>query len=142
MLDSRVHTQQQGQVRGLVPGVHGGLDHRLPRHVHVHQGEDGLLALKGHRERHGLLTIGGGVNYRSKAYSDGNNPVTGDAFRFQQDGYTLVALMARYAVTPQLQLQANVDNLFDKKFYSNMGSFSQYRYGAPRNFTIGATYRF
>ena len=60
------------------------------------------------------LTIGGGVNYRSKAYSDGNNPVTGDAFRFQQDGYTLVALMARYAVTPQLQLQANVDNLFDK----------------------------
>ncbi|WP_394440999.1 TonB-dependent siderophore receptor [Sphingobium naphthae] len=88
------------------------------------------------------LTIGGGVNYRSKAYSDGNNPVTGDAFRFQQDGYTLVALMARYAVTPQLQLQANVDNLFDKKFYSNMGSFSQYRYGAPRNFTIGATYRF
>ena len=62
--------------------------------------------------------------------------------RFQQDGYTLVARMARYAVTPQLQLQANVDNLFDKKFYSNMGSFSQYRYGAPRNFTIGATYRF
>ncbi len=88
------------------------------------------------------LTVGGGINYRSKAYSDGNNPVTGDAFRFQQDGYTLVALMARYAVTPQLQLQANVDNLFDEKFYSNMGSFSQYRYGAPRNFTIGATYRF
>ncbi|WP_062733787.1 TonB-dependent siderophore receptor [Sphingobium abikonense] len=88
------------------------------------------------------LTIGGGVNYRSKAYSDGTNPITGAAFRFQQDGYTLVALMARYAVTPQLQLQANVDNLFDEKFYSNMGSFSQYRYGPPRNFTIGATYRF
>ena len=88
------------------------------------------------------LTVGGGINYRSKAYSDGANPVTGAAFRFQQDGYTLVALMARYAVTPQLQLQANVDNLFDEKFYSNMGSFSQYRYGAPRNFTIGATYRF
>ena len=88
------------------------------------------------------LTVGGGINYRSKAYSDGANPITGAAFRFQQDGYTLVALMARYAVTPQLQLQANVDNLFDEKFYSNMGSFSQYRYGAPRNFTIGATYRF
>ena len=88
------------------------------------------------------LTIGGGVNYRSKAYSEGDNPVTGVPFRFQQDGYTLVSLMARYAVTEQLQLQANVENLFDKKYYSQMGSFSQYRYGAPRNFTISANYRF
>jgi len=88
------------------------------------------------------LTIGGGINYRSKAYSDGTNPVTGDPFRFQQDGYTLVSLMARYAVSEQLQLQANVENLFDKTYYSQMGFFSQYRYGAPRNFTIGATYKF
>src|SRR5690606_12388591 len=51
------------------------------------------------------LTIGGGINYRSKAYSSGANPVTNVPFRFQQDGYTLVSLMARYAVTEQLQLQ-------------------------------------
>ena len=88
------------------------------------------------------LTVGGGINYRSKAYSDGANPITGAAFRFQQDGYTLVSLMARYAVTEQLQLQANVENLFDKKYYSQAGSFSQYRYGAPRNFTISANYKF
>ncbi len=88
------------------------------------------------------LTIGGGVNYRSKAYSDGTNPGTGAAFRFQQDGYTLVSLMARYAVTEQLQLQGNIENLFDKKYYSQAGSFSQYRYGAPRNFMISANYRF
>lgn len=90
------------------------------------------------------LTIGGGVNYRSKAYSDGDNPylVPATPFRFQQDGYTLVNLMARYAITEQLQLQANVDNLFDKQYYSQAGSFSQYRYGAPRNFTISANYKF
>ncbi len=90
------------------------------------------------------LTVGGGVNYRSKAYSDGTIPGTTPAvpFRFQQDGYTLVSLMARYAVTEQLQLQANVENLFDKKYYSQAGSFSQYRYGAPRNFTISANYKF
>lgn len=93
------------------------------------------------------LTIGGGVNYRSKAYSDGLNPVLSTPtdpvpFRFQQDDYVLVNLMARYAVTEQLQLQANVENLFDKKYYSQMGFFSQYRYGAPRNFTIGANYKF
>ncbi|BBC99188.1 outer-membrane receptor for ferric coprogen and ferric-rhodotorulic acid [Sphingobium sp. YG1] len=88
------------------------------------------------------LTVGGGINFRSKAYSEGLNPVTAAPFRFQQDGYTLVNLMARYAVTEQLQIQGNIENLFDKKYYSQMGFFSQYRYGAPRNFTISANYKF
>lgn len=88
------------------------------------------------------LTIGGGINYRSKSYSDGDNPYTSAPFRFQQDGYTLVSLMARYAVTEQLQFQANIENLFDEKYYSQIGSFSQYRYGAPRNFTISVNYKF
>lgn len=88
------------------------------------------------------LTFGGGVNYRSKAYSDGVNPVTSAPFRFQQDGFTLVSLMTRLAVNENFQLQANVENLLDKKYYSQMGFFSQYRYGAPRNFTISATYNF
>jgi len=87
-------------------------------------------------------TVGGGINYRSKAYSEGENPVTSEPFRFQQDGYTLVSLMARYAVTEQFQLQANLENLFDKKYYSQMGFFSQYRYGSPRSFTISASYNF
>lgn len=90
----------------------------------------------------GGLTIGGGVNYRSKAYSSGANPVTGEPFRFQQDGYALVNLMARFTVSDNLQLQANVENLLDKTYYSQMGFFSQYRYGEPRNFTVGATYKF
>lgn len=88
------------------------------------------------------FTIGGGVNYRSKAYSTGTNPVTAAPFTFLQDGYALVNLMARFAVTEKLQLQANVENLLDKTYYSQVGFYSQYRYGAPRNFTIGASYRF
>jgi outer membrane receptor for ferric coprogen and ferric-rhodotorulic acid len=90
---------------------------------------------------HGL-TIGGGVNYRSKAYSAGLNPVTAASFRFQQNSYALVSLMARLAVTEQVQVQANLENLFDKKYYSQTGFFEQYRYGAPRNFSITGTYRF
>jgi outer membrane receptor for ferric coprogen and ferric-rhodotorulic acid len=88
------------------------------------------------------LTIGGGVNYRSKAYSTGPNPVTNAAFRFQQDAYTLVNLMVRYALTERLQLQANFENVLDKPYYSQIGFYSQYRYGEPRNFTLGANYRF
>ncbi|AUW58566.1 TonB-dependent siderophore receptor [Sphingobium sp. SCG-1] len=88
------------------------------------------------------LTVGGGVNYRSKAYTDGSNPVTNTPFRFQQDGYALVSLMARYAVNDNLQLQANIENLTDKTYYSQIGFYSQYRYGAPRNFNVSANYRF
>lgn len=90
----------------------------------------------------GDLTVGGGVNYRSKAYTDGVNPVTAAPFRFQQDGYTLVSLMARYNVSDALQIQGNVENLLDKKYFSQIGFYSQYRYGLPRNFTVSANYRF
>ena len=88
------------------------------------------------------FTIGGGVNYRSRAYTPSTNPVTGAPFDFQQKGYALVNLMARFDVTEQLQLQANVENLLDKTYYSQVGFFSQYRYGAPRNATISANYKF
>jgi outer-membrane receptor for ferric coprogen and ferric-rhodotorulic acid len=88
------------------------------------------------------LTVGGGVNYRSEAFTFGANPVTGDQFRFTQKGFALVNLMARYALTDQVELQANVENLLDKTYNSQMGTFSQFRYGAPRNFTVGASYRF
>ncbi|WP_062769565.1 TonB-dependent siderophore receptor [Sphingopyxis terrae] len=90
---------------------------------------------------HGL-TFGGGVNYRSKAYSVGSNPVTNAPFRFQQDGYALVSLMGRLAVNETFSVQANLENLFDKTYYAQIGFYSQYRYGAPRNFTLSANYKF
>jgi outer membrane receptor for ferric coprogen and ferric-rhodotorulic acid len=88
------------------------------------------------------FTFGGGVNYRSKAYSAGANPVTSAPFRFQQDGYALVSLMARLNVTEQFSVQGNLENLTDKKYFGQIGFYSQYRYGAPRNFTLSANYKF
>ncbi|WP_076745478.1 TonB-dependent siderophore receptor [Sphingomonas jeddahensis] len=90
----------------------------------------------------GGLTFGGGANYRSAAYSVGTVPGSTTPFRFEQDGFVTVNLMARLAVTEQVSLQANVDNLLDETFYSQVGNFSQYRYGRPRNFTVSANYRF
>lgn len=88
------------------------------------------------------LTFGGGVNYRSKAYSAGANSVTGTPFRFQQDGYALVSLMMRLDVNEQFSLQANLENLTDKKYFAQIGFYDQYRYGAPRNLTVSANYKF
>lgn len=90
---------------------------------------------------HGF-TFGGGVNYRSKAYSAGLNSVTGAPFRFQQDGYALVSLMARLDVTEQFSVQGNLENLTDETYFAQIGFYDQYRYGAPRNFTISANYKF
>jgi len=84
------------------------------------------------------LTVGGGVNYRSSAVSNLN----GVPFQLRQKGFTLVNLMARLALTEQVQVQANVENLFDKSYYSQVGNFSQYRYGKPRNFNVSVNYAF
>lgn len=84
------------------------------------------------------FTFGGGVNYRSSAYSATN----GVPFQLRQKGFALVNLMARLAVTEQFEVQANVENLLDKTYYSQVGNFSQYRYGEPRSFMVSANYRF
>lgn len=88
------------------------------------------------------LTLGGGATWRSYAYTNATNPVTLAPTRIEQDQYALVNLMARYDLNDQVSLQANVDNLLDETYYSQIRYFSQYRYGAPRNYTIALTYRF
>jgi outer membrane receptor for ferric coprogen and ferric-rhodotorulic acid len=88
------------------------------------------------------LTIGGGVNWQSEAYSASVNPVTGAPFNFAQKSFTLVSLMARYAINDQLSVQANVENLTDKTYYAQTGFYSQYRYGEPRNYTVALKYAF
>lgn len=88
------------------------------------------------------LTVGGGVTWRDTIYSLASNPVTAASTRIQQKSFALVNLMARYDITDSLTVQANIDNLFDEKYYSQISYFSQYRYGAPRNFTVSLTHRF
>ena len=48
--------------------------------------------------------------------------------------------MPRYQIDKQFALQLNVHNLLDKTYYS--GLTQQYNYGAPRNFSLGATWSF
>ena len=87
------------------------------------------------------LTLGGGVNWQNETYSEGINPI-GQADRLTQDAYALVSLMARYAITDDLNLQFNAANVTDEKYYSQVGYFSSYRYGTPRNYTLSLNYRF
>lgn len=86
------------------------------------------------------LTVGGGVNWQSDSYSEGGT------VRIEQEAYSLVNLMARYDLADNMDLQFNLENLLDEKYYAYMSAsgpaYSVYHYGAPRNFSVSFNYRF
>lgn len=84
------------------------------------------------------LTIGGGLTWQSLIYQSATAP-SGTVLA-QQNAYALASLMARYTLTPKVSLSVNVDNLFDKSYYSMMGFYNQGLYGPPRK--VMATLRF
>lgn len=87
------------------------------------------------------LTLGGGLNWESSNYTVATNPV-GNPDKLKQDSFALVNLMARYQISPSLQAQLNLNNVFDEEYYSQIGFYSQLAYGAPRNVTASLRYDF
>lgn len=86
------------------------------------------------------LTVGGGVNWQNKVWQNVSAPEGNGTWHAGQGSYALVNLFGRYQVTRQLSVQANLNNLLDKKYDT---SVSQYVvYGAPRNVTVTANYSF
>lgn len=89
----------------------------------------------------GKYSFGGSVNWQDKFYSDVTNPL-GDSERLTQDDVVVVNLMAKYELTKNLSAQLNINNLFDKDYYSNIVYDMQYIYGDPRNTTVSLKYKF
>ncbi|CAL95610.1 ferric-rhodotorulic acid/ferric-coprogen receptor FhuE [Azoarcus olearius] len=88
------------------------------------------------------LTVGGGINWEGENYTAVTNPVTGAAEKLKQRPYALVNLMARYQISKAVSAQLNVNNLFDKTYYSQIGFYNQLAYGAPRNAQLTLKYQF
>ncbi|NOL49587.1 TonB-dependent siderophore receptor [Pelistega europaea] len=87
------------------------------------------------------LTIGGGVNWFSHTERQVTNPSRQNV-TIDYKPYAVVNLMARYKFNKHSTLMLSVNNLFDKKYYTNNGQFSQYQYGAPRNIQASFQYEF
>ncbi|GAA5233126.1 TonB-dependent siderophore receptor [Verticiella sediminum] len=83
------------------------------------------------------LTLGGGVRWQSKIYSENQGP-NQDA-TFTQPAYAVVDLLARYDISPRLSTALHVYNLFDKSYYLSTGSSY---YGSPRAFVVSLTGRY
>lgn len=81
------------------------------------------------------LTLGGGVSWEGENYTNLTAP-SGATVRASQESFALANLMARYQINEQLSAQLNVDNLFDKTYYSQIGFYSQLAYGEPRNISL------
>ena len=85
------------------------------------------------------LTLGAGVNWQSGTRTQVASP-SGEA-TFNQGEVTQVSLMARYQFTPNVSLQFNGNNIFDKKYYV-LDQFDNTYYGAPASGTLTLRYAF
>ncbi|MCH3717454.1 TonB-dependent receptor, partial [Campylobacter coli] len=74
-------------------------------------------------------SVGGGLNYKSKFYTGEGSQ------RISQDAYALANLMVGYDIDSNIKAQINLNNVFDKKYYSGIGNNSMV-YGSPRNVTL------
>ena len=70
------------------------------------------------------LTVGLGVIYRSDMYAAVDNTVT-------VPGYARVDAAVYYAINPRWHLQANVENLLNRKYYVNADSNTNISPGSP-----------
>ncbi|VVO27105.1 TonB-dependent siderophore receptor [Pseudomonas fluorescens] len=94
--------------------------------------------LKGQLDR---MTIGGGARWQNKSWQSVGNPVRGTE-DVTQDAYWLVDLMTRYQVSKNLSASVNLNNLLDKKYFSNVGFYNSVYYGDPRNVMFSTRYDF
>ncbi|MFJ1300801.1 ferric-rhodotorulic acid/ferric-coprogen receptor FhuE [Pseudomonadota bacterium AL_CKDN230030165-1A_HGKHYDSX7] len=86
------------------------------------------------------LTVGGGVNWQSHVYTDAFGP-NGEE-RVSQGSYAITNLMARYVFNRNLSAQLNVNNVFDRKFYSQIGFYNQGAWGAGRSAMLTMRYQY
>ncbi|MEN5094784.1 TonB-dependent siderophore receptor [Pseudomonas protegens] len=88
------------------------------------------------------LTVGGGLRWQSVGWYSVYNAPRKINEDISQDAYWLVDLMTRYQITQNLSATLNVNNLFDKSYYTNVGFYNSAAYGEPRNFMLSTRWDF
>jgi catecholate siderophore receptor len=81
------------------------------------------------------LSFGVGLIHRSTMFAAVDNSVT-------LPGYTRVDAAVFYSLNEHWRMQANFENLFNRKYYANADSNTNISPGAPRGARIGLTARF
>lgn len=84
------------------------------------------------------FSIGGGMRAQSKLYY--KTPM----LDIEQPAYTVFDLMGKYDFNKQTSIQLNIDNIFDKGYYSALNTNAGYGFfmGSPRNFKLTLKHSF
>lgn len=64
------------------------------------------------------------------------------AANFYLPSYTIAKILGSVTINDQFKLSANVDNLFDKKYYASSYAALWVQPGTPRSFTVRGTFNF
>jgi outer membrane receptor for ferric coprogen and ferric-rhodotorulic acid len=103
---------------------------------------DHMLRINGNYQFSGALedvTIGAAIRWQSEMYSEDVGPNDEDAV---QNAFTVTDMMASYQITEEISAKININNLFDKKYYSSVPYYNAAFYGAPRNVMLSVSAQF
>ena len=101
-----------------------------------------MLRINGNYQFSGALedlAIGATLRWQSKIYAQNKGPNDEDA---KQAAVAVTDLMARYQITDEISAKINVNNIFDKKYYSSVPRYNAGYYGAPRNIMLSISASF
>ena len=135
----------------LAPGwqAQAGYTHKLIRDEHGAQlstwePQDQVSFYTSYRFKGPLdrLTLGGGARWQGGNWQEVYNRPKGRNEEFSQDAYWLVDVMAKYQISDHLSTALNVNNLFDKYYYTNIGFYNSSYYGDPRNVMFSTRWDF
>ena len=135
----------------LAPGwqAQAGYTHKLIRDEHGAQlstwePQDQVSFYTSYRFKGPLdrLTLGGGARWQGGNWQEVYNRPKGRNEEFSQDAYWLVDVMAKYQISDHLSTALNVNNLFDKYYYTNIGFYNTAYYGDPRNVMVTTRWDF
>lgn len=88
------------------------------------------------------VSMGGGARWQSTAWQEMYNSPKDRYEDFSQKPYWVVDLMTRYQFTKNLSTTLNVNNVFDKYYFTNIGFYNSAIYGEPRNFMVTTRWDF
>lgn len=86
------------------------------------------------------LVVGAGIRWQSRTHAQGYYGE--QSASVEQKPYALFDLMAQYDLGKRTQLQLNVRNLADKRYYRAMGFYNSVYYGEGRTALATLTHRF
>jgi len=87
------------------------------------------------------LSVGGGARWQDKTWGDVWHSTLGTG-KHTVDSYWLFDAMASYQIDKNLSVNLNVNNLFDKKYYTIFSWYSTYTWGEGRNAMLTLKYKF